>query len=148
MERSVVVDAATLAGPDHHDRAHPAGRGWPRAGGGPRRLDQGPLLAAVAGWGRVCAGYEVLGPGDWTRLVARYPLDVSKSRRHDWWRVTGCSGTWLVPDWAAVAADYDAVHLSTGGYLTTAGCALETRPGCTVLAVGPGRYVLAHRRAR
>jgi hypothetical protein len=25
-------------------------------------------------------------------LVARYPLEVTKSRRHDWWKVTGLAG--------------------------------------------------------
>lgn len=65
--------------------------------------------------------YEVSSPDDWTALVARYPLDVSASKRHDWWRVTGRAGRWLIPDFAAVAEDYDAVHVTVGGYLTTAG---------------------------
>ena len=68
--------------------------------------------------------YEIDGPDSWAGLVARYPFDVSKSRRHDWWRVTGWNGRWLMPDYAAVAADYDAVHLTVLGYLTTAGRAL------------------------
>lgn len=72
---------------------------------------------------------EIRGPADWVALVARYPLDVTKSRRHDWWRVTGLTGTWLIPDYTAVAADYDAVHLTVGGYLTTAGRALPVQSG-------------------
>jgi hypothetical protein len=72
--------------------------------------------------------YEIRGPDDWAGLVARYPLDVSKARRHDWWDVTGWAGTWLMPDFTAVAADYDAVHLTVGGYLTTAGRGLSV-PG-------------------
>ena len=36
---------------------------------------------------------EITGPDDWVALVARYPLEVTKSRRHDWWRVTG----WAAP---------------------------------------------------
>jgi hypothetical protein len=68
--------------------------------------------------------YEIREPRDWTALVARYPLDVTKSRRHDWFKVTGRAGTWLIPDYAAVAADYDGVHLTVGGYLTTAGRSL------------------------
>ncbi len=68
--------------------------------------------------------YEIRRPEDWESLAARYPLDVSKSRRHDWWRVTGWAGAWIIPDFAAVAADYDAVHLTVGGYLTTAGRAV------------------------
>ena len=68
--------------------------------------------------------YEIDGPVRWAGLVDRYPFEVSKSRRHDWWRVTGWPGPWLIPDYAAVAADYDAVHLTVLGYLTTAGLAV------------------------
>jgi hypothetical protein len=68
--------------------------------------------------------WEIDGPAAWTRLVERYPLDVTYSRRHDWYRTTGRDGRWLVPDWAAVAADYDAVHVSVAGYLTAATRAL------------------------
>ena len=65
----------------------------------------------------------------------RYPLDVSKSRRHDWWRATGRAARWLIPDYAAVAADWDAVHVSVAGYLTTAGIAIPAGDGaCTMLA--------------
>ncbi len=78
--------------------------------------------------------YEITGPDSWADLVARYPLDVTKSRRHDWWRVSGWSGTWLIPDFAAVANDYDAVHLSVLGYLSTAGRALPAGDARTVLA--------------
>ena len=38
--------------------------------------------------------------------------------------MTGWAGPWTIPDFAAVAADYDAIHLTVGGYLTTAGRAL------------------------
>jgi len=79
--------------------------------------------------------YEVCGPDQWAELAERYPLDVSKSRRHDWWRVTGWAGRWLIPDYAAVAADWDAVHVSVAGYLTTAGIALPVDDGwCAMLA--------------
>lgn len=79
--------------------------------------------------------YEIRRPEDWARLAARYPLDVSKSRRHDWWKVTGMAGAWFIPDYVAVASDYDAVHLTVAGYLTTAGRALpldELTAGGTV----------------
>jgi hypothetical protein len=78
--------------------------------------------------------YEIRGPGDWEALVARYPLDVTRSRRHDWWRATAWDGRWLIPDFAAVAAEYDAVHLTVGGYLTTAGRALAVGEDRTMLA--------------
>jgi hypothetical protein len=78
--------------------------------------------------------YEITGPQSWAELVERYPLDVSKSRRHDWWRVSGWAGRWLVPDFTAVAADYDAIHLTVLGYLTTAGRALPAGNARTLLA--------------
>ncbi|MGH9092618.1 MAG: hypothetical protein ACRDZR_14770 [Acidimicrobiales bacterium] len=65
--------------------------------------------------------YEITGPDAWANLVGSYPLDVSRARRHDWWRITGRVGRWLIPDYLAVAADFDAVHLSVVGYLTAAG---------------------------
>jgi hypothetical protein len=82
------------------------------------------------------AVWEIDGPPAWTRLVERYPLDVTYSRRHDWYRTTGRDGRWLIPDWAAVAADYDAVHVSVAGYLTTATRALvlNDATAATVLA--------------
>jgi hypothetical protein len=79
--------------------------------------------------------WEVDGPMAWTRLVQQYPVDVTNSRRHDWYCTTGRTGRWFVPDWAAVAADWDAVHLSVAGYLTSATRALPTTDdGWTVLA--------------
>jgi hypothetical protein len=78
--------------------------------------------------------YEIASPQDWTALAARYPLDVTGSRRHDWWRVSGWSGTWLMPNYAAAAADYDAIHLTVGSYLTTAGSALPVDDARTLLA--------------
>ena len=42
---------------------------------------------------------------------------------------------WLIPDYAAVAADWDAVHVTVAGYLTTAGIAIPADDGaCTILA--------------
>lgn len=82
---------------------------------------------------RVC---EVDGPEAWVRLVDRYPLDVTNARRHDWYRTTGRAGTWCIPDWDAVAEQWDAVHVSVAGYLTTATRALPLGNGdsATVLA--------------
>jgi len=82
--------------------------------------------------------YEVDGPIAWATLVTRYPLDLSWSRRHDWWRATGWTGQWLIPDYQAVAADYDAVHVSVLGYLTTAGVAVPAGPddGARTLLAG------------
>ena len=80
---------------------------------------------------RIC---EITSPDDWVALVTRYPLEVTQSRRHDWWRVTGWAGSWLMPDYAAAAADYEAIHLTVGGYLTTAGRALAVNDARCLLA--------------
>ena len=78
--------------------------------------------------------YEVAAPADWARLVDRYPLEVTASRRWDWYNTTGRHRRWFVPDWQAVAADLDAVHVSVNGYLTSAGIEipLPERDGATV----------------
>lgn len=77
---------------------------------------------------------EIGGAEDWAEVVARYPLVVTKSRRHDWWRATGRDLPWAIPDFHAVAADHDAVHLSVAGYLATAGRAIRAGDAHTVLA--------------
>ncbi len=81
---------------------------------------------------------ELAGPAAWAGLVERFQLDVTASRRHDWWRATGRDGAWAIPDWAAVAEVYDAIHLTVDGYLATVGRALpvDTPAGhaATVLA--------------
>ena len=80
--------------------------------------------------------WEIDRPEAWIRLVSRYPLDVTNARRHDWYKTTGRVGSWRIPDWRAVAEEWDAVHLSVAGYLTTATRALPLGDGdsATVLA--------------
>jgi len=68
--------------------------------------------------------YEVRRAEDWTELCRRYPLDVTASRRHDWYRTTGRDGAWVIPDWTAVAEQYDGVHLTVAAYLQAAGRSL------------------------
>lgn len=82
------------------------GFGWTRA-----------VAIPVRGAGRT---YEIGGVDDWVHLCRAYPIEVTASRRHDWYRVTGRDGRWLLPDWSRVADDWDAVHLSGWGYLTAA----------------------------
>lgn len=78
--------------------------------------------------------YEIHTPHDWAELVARYPLMVTRARRHDWWRTTGQDHAWAIPDYVAVAADIDAIHLTVCGYLSTAGRAVPAGDAHTVLA--------------
>jgi hypothetical protein len=77
--------------------------------------------------------FEIDEPRAWQRLVTDYPRTATATYRHNWaW--TGWDGEWLVPDWPAVAADWDGIHLSVAGYLSTAGRALP---------VGTARMLLA-----
>lgn len=79
--------------------------------------------------------YEIRGPLDWHRLCARYPaqglLDASdepdviqNENVYPLLRVEGearyatAIDRLLAPDWAAVAADWDGVHMTFGGLLT------------------------------
>ena len=78
--------------------------------------------------------FEVHGPDDWTRLVNAYPFEATRTRRGVWWESTGIDGRWYIPDWLTAAADWDAIHLTVWGYLTTAGEALPATEGGTVLA--------------
>jgi hypothetical protein len=78
--------------------------------------------------------FEITGTAAWALLAGRYPLEVTLSRRHEWWRVTGRDGSWVIPDWQAVASDFDAVHLTVAGYLATAGRPLPVGEAATMLA--------------
>lgn len=78
--------------------------------------------------------YEIAGPADWVSLVERYPLDVTRTRRYDWWRAAEVEGSWLIPDYARISEDFDAVHLTARGYLTTAGRALPAGDAWTLMA--------------
>lgn len=80
--------------------------------------------------------FEIDGPDAWARLCRRHPLDVTGEKRQDWYRTTGRAGDWVIPDWSAVAHDYDAVHLTVAGYLTAAGTAITV--GDTTVSVIAG----------
>ncbi|WP_077685016.1 hypothetical protein [Tessaracoccus aquimaris] len=67
---------------------------------------------------------EIASADDWARLCRDHPLDVTASRRHDWYRATGRDGAWVVPDWCAVAERYDGVHLTIACYLEAATTAI------------------------
>ncbi|PRB69412.1 hypothetical protein [Arthrobacter sp. MYb213] len=68
---------------------------------------------------------EILTANDWVQLCRSYGVEVTAHKRHDWYRTTGRDGAWMMPDWLAVAQDYDGVHLSIAGYLALAGECLE-----------------------
>ncbi|NQX18121.1 hypothetical protein [Rathayibacter sp. VKM Ac-2857] len=76
-----------------------------------------PVTRPVTGEGQTL---EIGSAEDWADLCRAHPAEVTASRRHDWYRVTGWEGRWLLPDWQRVAAEWDAVHLTTLGYLSSA----------------------------
>ncbi len=80
--------------------------------------------------------YEVHEPEDWGRLAATHPRDVTASRWHDWDRWTGHEGRWILPDWRSVAAQWDGVHVSVAGYLSTARMAVDIGDGAATLLAG------------
>jgi hypothetical protein len=97
--------------------------------------------------------YEIHSPRDWLALVQRYPVDASDwAERSSSWELsaqsfpggelagdllavphqTAARRGWrrvLMPDWPAVAADWDAVHLSWLGLVTTEGRAVDVGDG-------------------
>lgn len=87
----------------------------------------------VRGAGRTL---EVRSPQDWTSLCSEFPLDVTASRRHDWFRTTGRNGRWVIPDWERVAEEWDAVHLTVLGYLNGAGRALPVGADTATVIAG------------
>ena len=103
-----------------------------------------PMLEDTSGWVRARSWtlrpaaaarvYEVTGQDAWAQLVNRYPHDVTRSRSKPWGATTGLESRWLIPDYAAVAADWDGVHVSLLGYLASAGAAMAVEGGHTVLA--------------
>ncbi len=132
-----------------------SGTWWSRPPGGLLRTTRsipkrGPaglrLVEDAAGWEAATAervhvdpGARVLeidGPEAWTELCRRFPLEVTASRRHDWYRATGRDGRWVVPDWSAVRAIADGVHLSVAGYLSTAGRAIPVEGDAASVLAG------------
>ncbi|WP_144411298.1 hypothetical protein [Curtobacterium sp. MR_MD2014] len=103
------------------------------------RDGRGPLgLWAVedhTGWERAAVAPVAVDPSarivvvddaeDWAALCRAAPIDVTATtRRHDWYRATGRDGAWVMPDWAAIAERYDAVHLTLRGWLRASGTAI------------------------
>ncbi|WP_419706187.1 hypothetical protein [Promicromonospora sp. NFX87] len=80
--------------------------------------------------------HEIDGPEAWAALCRAYPLEVTEQKRHDWYDTTGRHGRWVVPDWAAVAVDHDAVHLTAAAYLTAAGTVVPVDDGVASVIAG------------
>lgn len=79
---------------------------------------------------------EIRQAGDWAELCRQFPLEVTASRRHDWYRATGRIGKWVIPDWTSVGEHFDGVHLSAAAYLQVAGLAVPIEADSASLIAG------------
>jgi hypothetical protein len=70
--------------------------------------------------------FEIDGPLTWHNLCVNYPANGGTDRGTP--DFSGDNGR-LVPDWSAVAAEWDAVHLTFGGWLTAEQVRVESPPG-------------------
>lgn len=77
---------------------------------------------------------EIRHAADWLHLVEEYPLNVSATRSATWFDYSGMESDWWIPDYVAVAAGYDVVHVHTLAYLEVAGLPLSALGGSTMLA--------------
>jgi hypothetical protein len=80
--------------------------------------------------------FEIDSPVHWMELVERYGVDVTGKRIAHWSLATGLDRRWVIPDWLAVAEDYEVVHLTVNGYLTTSGRALAVDTGSSTFLAG------------
>lgn len=72
--------------------------------------------------------FEIDGPQSWHELCVCYPTQGTNDRNEP--DFSGDKGR-LVPDWSAVAEDWDAVHLTFGGWLTAEQVRVESSSGWT-----------------
>lgn len=81
-----------------------------------------------------CRVLEISSAQDYVRLVENYPLRMTRSRFHDWYRVTGAVDEWYIPHWGLIAKDFEAVHLTTAAYLEIATRRIPVLDGATMMA--------------
>ena len=77
--------------------------------------------------------FEISSPHAWHELCVRYPLR-KKFDLNDFARLALDAidvGSYMEPDWAKVAEDWDAVHLTLGGLLTSHQVPVESQAGWT-----------------
>lgn len=79
---------------------------------------------------------EIRTAGDWVDLCRAHPIEVTASRRHDWYRTTGIDSRWVIPDWSAIAGQAEGVHLTAAAYLELAGRALPVDDGLATVIAG------------
>lgn len=137
---SLTLDEAKRWGPDRPE-LHKTTRSLPELGALGLLLEEDTFGAPSARCRpvrchlppKIC---EIRGASDWLALAERYPIEVTWGRRGNWSQATGLNIRWLLPNWALVAHEYDAVHLSVMGYLATSGRALSLDTGSATFIAG------------
>ena len=115
---------------------------WP--GFGPAGLylegdSKGPMSANATRVGQCPAKtYEITDAESWALLCRDYPLDVTASREYLWRDAIGHSDRWVIPDWQAMAADWEGVHLTIAGYLAAATTLIDVSDGTASVIAGWG----------
>lgn len=103
------------------------------------------LIEDSLGWDRATVSqltsqpsriYEIDSPQAWIELCRSYPIDVTYVMAGTWYQTTGSKGPWVIPNWTAVATDYDAVHLTGAAYLEAAGRVLEVTDSQKTMIAG------------
>lgn len=84
----------------------------------PRAVWRLPLLDATNVW-------EIDSPRSWIELCERYPDDTTTTYGKQWRKWGLAQDRVVTPNWGQVAQDWDGVHLSMGGLLTTEGVPLD-----------------------
>lgn len=77
---------------------------------------------------------EINSAHDYARLVEAFPLRVTWSRYHDWYRASGSVDEWFIPHWGLIAKEYEGVHLTTAAYLEGATKRIPVSGGSTMIA--------------
>ncbi len=115
---------------------------WPGFGPAGLYLEEdsmGPMSANATRVGPYPAKtYEITDAESWALLCREYPLDVTASRDYLWRNAIGHSDRWVIPDWHAMAADWDGVHLTISGYLAAATTLVEVSDGTASVIAGWG----------
>ena len=106
------------------------GRLAPFMGGRGRRFQQPPYANWLLGAEPSSRVFEIDSPDAWHDLCVRYPMVADRDSQ-----VPGMEDEagLLIPDWTAVMADWDAVHLTLGGLLTATQVRVESAAGWTYL---------------
>ncbi|MBM9463964.1 hypothetical protein JL108_10945 [Aeromicrobium sp. YIM 150415] len=79
---------------------------------------------------------EISTADAWVELCRRHPREAPKDTAGSWHDVTGWRGRWVLPDWRAVAHEWDGVHIQPVAYLEGATRALPIDDDTATMVAG------------